>query len=167
MQLLWRATARKAARLGTRPARRQSCDLRQDLRSHDGKHVTSALLVDGVMLIVTREPIEAGQEVCIDYEDGGALGFAGVRLKHQHSCVLADEGSARARRRSELANRRRRCHRQPPSGWHLRRRFANFQRQRGPADPPISGFCADAPLVSKQVKCLKPGTALSIYSLYD
>ena len=110
MQLLWRATARKAARLGTRPARRQSCDLRQDLRSHDGKHVTSALLVDGVMLIVTREPIEAGQEVCIDYEDGGALGFAGVRLKHQHSCVLADEGSARARRRSELANRRRRCH---------------------------------------------------------
>ena len=36
-------------------------------------------------------------------------------------------GSARARRRSELANRRRRCHGQPPSGWHLRRRFANFQ----------------------------------------
>jgi len=41
----------------------------------------------------------------------------------------------RARRRSELANRRRRCHGQPPFGWHLRRRFANFQRQRGPADP--------------------------------
>ena len=40
------------------------------------------------------------------------------------------EDPARARRRSELDNRRRRCHRQPPSGWHLRRRFANFQRQR-------------------------------------
>ena len=42
-------------------------------------------------------------------------------------------GSARARRRSELANRR---------------RFANFQRQRGPADPRESGFCllcADTP----------------------
>ena len=54
-------------------------------------------------------------------------------------------GSARARRRSELTNRRRRCHRQPRSGWHLRRRFANFQRQRGPADPRIGGFRADAP----------------------
>jgi hypothetical protein len=42
---------------------------------------------------------------------------------------------ARARRRSELTNRRRRCHGQPPSGWHLRRRFANFQGQRGPAGP--------------------------------
>ena len=54
-------------------------------------------------------------------------------------------GSARARRRSELANRRRRCHRQPPSRWHLRRRFANFQRQRGPAGPPIYVFRANAP----------------------
>ena len=57
-------------------------------------------------------------------------------------------GSARARRRSELDNRRRRCHRQPPSGWHLRLRrlFANFQRQRGPADSPIYRFWADGPL---------------------
>jgi len=57
-------------------------------------------------------------------------------------------GSARARRRSELANRRRRCHGQPPSGWHLRRRFANFQRQRRPADPRDCVFCADGPRIS-------------------
>ena len=58
-------------------------------------------------------------------------------------------GSARARRRSELGNRRRRCHRQPPSGWHLRRRFANFQRQRAPAGPPIGVFRANAPRMSR------------------
>jgi len=57
------------------------------------------------------------------------------------------EGSARARRRCELANRRRRCHRQPPSGWHLRRRFASFQRQRGPADPSNYVFCANTPCI--------------------
>eukprot|EP00964_Phaeocystis_antarctica_P097529 scaffold63641_cov33-Phaeocystis_antarctica.AAC.1 len=54
-------------------------------------------------------------------------------------------GPATARRRNELANCRRRCHRQSPSGWHLRRRFANFQRQRAPAGPPISVFRADTP----------------------
>jgi hypothetical protein len=56
-------------------------------------------------------------------------------------------GPARARRRSELGNRRRKCHGQPPSGWHFRRRFANFQRQRGPAGPRDYGFCANAPPV--------------------
>ena len=55
------------------------------------------------------------------------------------------EGPARDRRRRELGNRRRRCHRQPPSGWHLRRRFSNFQRQRGPAGPSNYVFCANAP----------------------
>eukprot|EP00964_Phaeocystis_antarctica_P093585 scaffold60421_cov75-Phaeocystis_antarctica.AAC.1 len=55
-------------------------------------------------------------------------------------------GPAITRRRSELANLRRRCHRQSPSGWHLRRRFANFQRQRAPAGPPIGVFRANAPL---------------------
>jgi hypothetical protein len=44
-------------------------------------------------------------------------------------------GSARARRRSELANSPLRCHRQPGCRGHLSRRFASFQRQRGPADP--------------------------------
>ena len=55
------------------------------------------------------------------------------------------EGPARARRRSELTNRRRRCHGLPL--WHLRRRFANFQRQRGPADPRESVFRADGPFM--------------------
>jgi len=50
------------------------------------------------------------------------------------------EGPARARRRSELTNRRRRCHGQPPSGWHLRRRFASFQGQRGPAGPSTTPY---------------------------
>ena len=56
-------------------------------------------------------------------------------------------GSARARRRSELTNRRRRCHAgsRLPAGTSARR-FANFQRQRGPADPRISVFCANTPV---------------------
>jgi len=56
-------------------------------------------------------------------------------------------GPARARRRSELGNRRRKCHGQPPSGWHFRRRFANFQRQRGPAGPRERACSARTPPV--------------------
>ena len=63
-------------------------------------------------------------------------------------------GSARARRRSELANRRhtkrvverrRLRHGQLSSPWRSGRRFANFQRQRGPAVPRESMFCTDTP----------------------
>jgi hypothetical protein len=54
-------------------------------------------------------------------------------------------GSTRARRRSELGNRRPLRHGQLSSPWRSGRRFANFQRQRGPADPRESVFCADAP----------------------
>ena len=35
---------------------------------------------------------------------------------------------------------------QLPSAWHLRWRFASFQRQRAPADPPNSTFRAYTPL---------------------
>ena len=38
-----------------------------------------------------------------------------------------------------------RVHGQLSSPWRSGRRFANFQRQRGPAGPPIGGFCANAP----------------------
>ena len=44
-------------------------------------------------------------------------------------------GSARARRRRELGNRRPLRHGQLSSPWRSGRRFANFQRQRGPAGP--------------------------------
>ena len=55
--------------------------------------------------------------------------------------------SARARRRSELKNRRWLSHGQPSSPWRSGRRFANFQRRRATADPPNSGFCADTPFI--------------------
>jgi hypothetical protein len=54
---------------------------------------------------------------------------------------LDDEG----KRSSELGNRGRLRHGQLSSPWRSGRRFANFQRQRGPADPPVSVFCADGP----------------------
>ena len=60
-------------------------------------------------------------------------------------------GPARARRRSELANRRSLYGGQLSSPPYSGRRFANFQRQRGPASPPISVFCADAPFKVKYV----------------
>ena len=61
------------------------------------------------------------------------------------------QGSARARRRSELGNRRRETAKvrlgQLSSPWRSGRRFANFQRQRGPADPRESVFRADGPFM--------------------
>jgi hypothetical protein len=51
-------------------------------------------------------------------------------------------GPATARRRSELANRGRLRHGQLSSPWRSGRRFASFQRQRGPAGPRESVFCA-------------------------
>ena len=45
---------------------------------------------------------------------------------------------------SEIADGRK-CGGQLPSPPYFRRRFANFQRQRAPAGPPISVFCANAP----------------------
>ena len=54
-------------------------------------------------------------------------------------------GPARARRRSELGNRGRLRHGQLSSPWRSGRRFANFQRQRGPAGPSISVFGANTP----------------------
>ena len=64
--------------------------------------------------------------------------------------------SARARRRIELENRRRKWlglgH--VPSAGHFRQRFANFQRQRAPADPPNSVFRADTPVITTvSVEC--------------
>ena len=52
-------------------------------------------------------------------------------------------GPARARRRSELGNRGRLRHGQLSSPWRSGRRFANFQRQRGPAGP--SGTLGSGP----------------------
>jgi hypothetical protein len=57
-------------------------------------------------------------------------------------------GPARARRRSELGNRGRLRHGQLSSPWRSGRRFANFQRQRGPAGPPNYVFCADTPRIA-------------------
>ena len=54
-------------------------------------------------------------------------------------------GPATARRRSELGNRRPLHNGQLSSPSCSGRRFANFQRQRAPAGPPISVFCANAP----------------------
>ena len=54
-------------------------------------------------------------------------------------------GPATARRRSELGNRGRLHDGQLSSPSCSGRRFANFQRQRGPAGPRIGGFCANAP----------------------
>eukprot|EP00964_Phaeocystis_antarctica_P016158 scaffold8935_cov69-Phaeocystis_antarctica.AAC.7 len=59
-----------------------------------------------------------------------------------HSLKRTVGGPATARRRSELGNRGRLRHGQLSSPWRSGRRFANFQRQRGPAGPPISVFCA-------------------------
>ena len=56
-------------------------------------------------------------------------------------------GPARARRRSELGNRGRLRHGQLSSPWRSGRRFANFQRQRGPAGPSISVFGANTPFI--------------------
>ena len=53
--------------------------------------------------------------------------------------------SARARRRSELKNRRWLRHGQPSSPWRSGRRFANFQRRRATADPPNSLGSARTP----------------------
>ena len=55
------------------------------------------------------------------------------------------EGPATARRRSELGNRRPLYGGQLSSPPYSGRRFANIQRQRGPAGPSISVFCADGP----------------------
>lgn len=59
-------------------------------------------------------------------------------------------GPARARRRSELGNRGRLRHGQLSSPWRSGRRFANFQRQRGPAGPWNSRFWADTPRVLRR-----------------
>ena len=48
-------------------------------------------------------------------------------------------------------SRRSLCGGQLSSPPYSGRRFANFQRQRGPASPPISVFCADAPFKVKYV----------------
>ena len=56
-------------------------------------------------------------------------------------------GPARARRRSELGNRGRLRHGQLSSPWRSGRRFANFQRQRGPAGPSISVFGANTSFI--------------------
>ena len=42
-------------------------------------------------------------------------------------------------------------HGQLSSPWRSGRRFANFQRQRGPGGPPIGGFCADTPFIYEHV----------------
>ena len=55
------------------------------------------------------------------------------------------EGPARARRRRELGNRRPLYGGQLSSPPYCGRRFANFQRQRGPAGPSESVFGANAP----------------------
>ena len=55
------------------------------------------------------------------------------------------EGPARARRRSELGNRRSLRHGQLSSPWRSGRRFANFQRQRGPAGSSNSVSRANTP----------------------
>ena len=55
------------------------------------------------------------------------------------------QGPATARRRSELGNRRPLYGGQLSSPPYSGRRFANIQRQRGPAGPSISVFCADGP----------------------
>ena len=54
-------------------------------------------------------------------------------------------GPATARRRIERENRGRLHDGQLSSPSCSGRRFANFQRQRAPAGPPISVFCANAP----------------------
>ena len=56
--------------------------------------------------------------------------------------------AARARRRSELGNRGRLRHGQLSSPWRSGRRFANFQRQRGPAGPPESVFGENTPRIT-------------------
>ena len=69
--------------------------------------------------------------------------------------TVGGSASKRARRRSELANRRLRCHRQgrQPAAAPVAPQsagFANFQRQRGPADPPENWvLCADSTLTLK------------------
>ena len=54
-------------------------------------------------------------------------------------------GPARARRRGELGNRGRLRHGQLSSPWRSGRRFAYFQRQPGPADPPEKRVLPSAP----------------------
>ena len=54
------------------------------------------------------------------------------------------EGPARARRRRELGNRRPLYGGQLSSPPYSGRRFANLQRQRGPAGPSNYVFCANA-----------------------
>ena len=70
-------------------------------------------------------------------------------------------GPARARRRSELANRGRLRHGQLSSPWRTlavsRAIYVSFQRQRGPAGPRESMFCADGPRI---ITALKKGTRL-------
>ena len=63
-------------------------------------------------------------------------------------CCAHEGSAARGRREIKIEKARRRCHAQGPSGWHLRGRFTIFDRWRVPADPPIGGFCADAPRIS-------------------
>ena len=75
------------------------------------------------------------------------------------------QGSATARRRSELGNRPLRCHRQPGCRWHLSRRFASFQRQCGPADPSESVFGANAPRIHGTALRLPRTLELSVYPL--
>jgi hypothetical protein len=58
-------------------------------------------------------------------------------------------GSARARRRSELTNRRRRCHTgsRLPAGTSVGD-LPTSSVSTGPADPPISVFCANTPRIA-------------------
>ena len=58
-------------------------------------------------------------------------------------------GPATARRRSKRGNRRSLLHGQLSSPCSSGRRFANFQRRRAPAGPPISVFCANAPRIEQ------------------
>ena len=48
------------------------------------------------------------------------------------------------RRRSELGNRRRRCHGQPPSGWHLHRRYI-FQLPAARCSWSVNKACSATP----------------------
>jgi len=69
------------------------------------------------------------------------------------------EGPARARRRRELGNRRPLYGGQLSSPPYSGRRFANFQRQRGPAGPSISVFGANTPRTPYAFECgLTPDT---------
>jgi hypothetical protein len=67
-------------------------------------------------------------------------------------------GSARARRRSER-NSRKSPTATPRAAqlamWRSGRRFANFQRQRGPADPRKSVFYADTPFTALEIRPVK------------